>query len=156
STRSSRAPTPRRARRSPRRLLDDLDAELLDAVPQRALRDAEQLGGLDLDALGLLQRIEDEAALDALELLVERGRDARGVEPLLALAEQVARQVGDVDRRRLGDDDRALDAVLQLADVARPVVLAHRLDRRRAEAADALADVGADLLDEVLDQRRDV
>src|SRR5215831_7760828 len=56
-------------------LLDDLDAELLDAVPQRALGDAEQLGGLDLDAVGLLQRVQDEAALDALELLVERGRD---------------------------------------------------------------------------------
>src|SRR5512144_2306868 len=41
----------------------DLDAELLDPVPEAALRDPEDLGRARLHALGLLEGVQDHAPL---------------------------------------------------------------------------------------------
>ena len=44
---------------------------------------------------------------------------------------QRRRQVVQVDHLTVADEHRALDDVLQLADVARPVIADERVDRRR-------------------------
>src|SRR5512144_791078 len=51
-----------------------LDAELLDPVPEAALRDPQDLGRPRLHALGLLEGVQDHAPLPLLERLVERAR----------------------------------------------------------------------------------
>ena len=54
-----------------------LDAELLDPIPEAALRDPEDLGRARLHALRLLERVQDHPPLPLLERLVERARQPR-------------------------------------------------------------------------------
>ena len=66
---------------------------------------------------------------------------------------------GEVVGGHLGafaEDDGALDVVLQLADVARPVVLAEQAHRLGVDAAHLAAILLAVALQEELDEQRDV
>src|SRR5215468_7419233 len=103
------------------RLSADLDAELLHAVPQAPLRDAEDLRGAGLDAAALAEGVEDHLALPGLERLVERPREHRG-----GRRRRLRRRLLDGRREMSGEDHavrhdhRALEHVLELAHVARP------------------------------------
>src|SRR5437867_9569683 len=63
-----------------------------------------------------------------------------------------------IDREsvRITDDHRALDDVLQLADVARPVVRLKQRRRLLGDAADPLADAVGVAMDEVFDEQGDI
>ena len=63
---------------------------------------------------------------------------------------------GDLERRARGEDDRPLDDVLQLADVARPGVADQGLHDRGRDGLDPPAHPPGELLGEVADQPRDV
>ena len=69
-------------------------------------------------------------------------------------AEHESRAVTDASSGR--QDDGALDGVLELADVAGPVVLLQRRQHAVVDAVDPPAGTLGVLPDEVLDQRRDV
>ena len=61
-----------------------------------------------------------------------------------------------MDDLAVAHEHRPLDDVLQLADVAGPVVADERVDRRRRDALDLLAVIGRELLDEVVGEQQDV
>ena len=63
---------------------------------------------------------------------------------------------GNLQRRAGGEDDRALDDVLQLADVARPGVANQGLHDRGRDGLDPPAHPPGELLGEMADQPRDV
>ena len=67
-----------------------------------------------------------------------------------------ADQVGLADDVVAGQDRRPLDDVFQLAHIARPVVIDQRAHRALGNLGDLLAELGADRLEEVIGQRRDV
>ena len=81
-----------------------------------------------------------------------------GVGPVAARGEAEALPV---ERVRLEDrvgreDHRALDGVLELAHVARPLVALEHLERLRREPADLLADLVGDAHGEAVREQRDV
>ena len=63
---------------------------------------------------------------------------------------------GDLQRRAGGEDDRALDDVLQLADVARPGVARQGIHDRGRDGFDPPAHAAGELLGEMAHQSRDV
>src|SRR5262245_16696095 len=95
------------------------DAELAHARLERGPLEAENLGGPALTAhapADAFEHRQDVAALD----LVERARSLR---PGLSGSGGRRRQGAlDVQPVRPAEDDRALDDVLELADVAGPVI----------------------------------
>src|SRR3954468_6964264 len=133
-----------------------LDAVLLELVVQRRGLDAEQAGGLGLDPARLGVRLEDQLALEVVEDLGQR-QLARHVEPiLLGAALQELRQRGRRDLLALGEHQRLLDRVLELADVARPVIRHDPAERGVADRADPRVGLRRELGDEVRAQPGDV
>src|SRR5262245_45610917 len=63
---------------------------------------------------------------------------------------------GDLQRRTGGEDDRALDDVLQLAYVPRPGVAHQGVHDRRRDGLDLPAHSPGEMLSEMADQQRDV
>jgi len=61
-----------------------------------------------------------------------------------------------VEDAAVADEDRPFDGVLQLADVAGPVVHHQDVDGGRRDAPDVLAVAGRVLLDEMVGEERDV
>src|SRR5205823_1718002 len=66
------------------------------------------------------------------------------------------KQGGAVEQRPARHDHRAFDHVLELADVARPVVGARPLDETRRDAVEGAAELARGLGREVLHQARNV
>src|SRR2546428_7011446 len=54
------------------------------------------------------------------------------------------------------EDERSFDHVLELSDVARPVIILEDRERLRADALDRLAELRRDFSDEVRGQQRDI
>ena len=112
-------------------------------------RDAQHLGGARLVALGLLERQEDQAALD----LVDRhAREHDRVVPRGAAAHGGGQVLGR-DQLAGRDDDRALHRVAQLAHVARPRVAHDQVARRVVEPDHRLALAMREVDGEALGQR---
>ena len=65
-------------------------------------------------------------------------------------------QVVHADRAAVGEQHRSLEHVLELADVARPVVAHQHLQRFRVDAFDLLLQLAREPAHEELGQRRDV
>ena len=76
--------------------------------------------------------------------------------PGRGLAPELRRQVLDQQFRAVAEDDGPLDVILQLADVARPVVLAEEPHRLGVDPADLAAVLLGVSFEEELDQDRDV
>src|SRR2546422_1572401 len=100
---------------------------LLDPVPEALLGDAEQPRRAHLHTTRASERREDQLTLEVVDRLVERAPGWR----------RALLDAGRLDRRRkvlgqddpVGQKDRALEDVLQLADVARPRVHPQALQR---------------------------
>src|SRR5207244_8955860 len=101
----------------------------LEAAVQGAAADAEQLRRRHAVAVDLAQHFENVLALDLLERRGTVGGARRGPRPrprarsvrvrrLAALGPKPARELALRQERAIGEDARALDDVLQLADVA--------------------------------------
>src|SRR3712207_9223354 len=80
----------------------------------------------------LSQRLEDRLALHFVEVLGERSGE-RAVRRLGRFRLRREAQVLGADLIAPGEGERALENVLELAHVARKVVLHERLERRRFE-----------------------
>src|SRR5262249_27887112 len=126
-------------------------SQLLHLGLQGLPADLQELGRAGDVAAGLLQRAGDQALLqlrrplldDVLEPRLAGGRgkggDAAG-EGSECAGTQVLRQVGHVDARAVGKEQRPLDEVLQLADVPRPGVTLHLRQRLVGHPLDALVE----------------
>src|SRR3989338_8105567 len=112
-----------------------LDPVLGDLLPERRPGDDQQLRSLSQIPLGLHERLQDDLRLDLFhELLVSAARRLLEMLPRqLAQDIQALRRRSDLSRWpeaqvfrhqhvARGQDNRLLDAVLQLADIARPLV----------------------------------
>ena len=123
SRRSSRASSGRSGAPAPAPtpLVDGLgEAELLDAVADLIAVQAEQRRRPRLVAAAALERLDDQAALELLEIdALGRQRDRRA--PPCAWPPAPGSPVGS-SHVALGEQHGALDGVAQLADVARPAV----------------------------------
>src|SRR4051794_27373600 len=96
-----------------------LDTVLLELVVQRRCLDSEQARRLGLDAPSLGVSLQDQLAFEVVEDLGQR-QLARHVEPvLLRAALEELRQRGGRDLLALGEHQRLLDRVLELAHVTR-------------------------------------
>ncbi len=127
---------------------------LLQPVLDLPDADPEDLGGPRRGAAHHLEGPQDRLALDLVE---RRAGDERARGALARpRAPERRRQVVGGQLRPLAEHHRALDDVLELADVARPVVGEQRVERARREAADLLAVRLGVLVDEVRHQGGDV
>src|SRR3990170_2662076 len=110
-----------------------VSAGLWVAPPREDLpRGVARSGAMPAD---LAERGDDVLALDLLEAAAPRRRARRDA----ACRPQLGRQVLRLDLVALPENDGALDRVLELPHVARPVVRLHAAQGRRGEA---LASVG--------------
>src|SRR6476646_2812877 len=115
-----------------------LKAVLLDLGVEEAAVDAEHLGGLRAVAIGVAERLHDEVLLELGDGLLEERAVALGVGLALALfalggVVVAERKLAARDDLAPGKDDRALDDVLELAHVTRPVVFHEPADRLFAD-----------------------
>src|SRR5436305_8744371 len=122
--------------RAPRRLPGSLFFFVVSAaggfvlfrlVVERLVRDAQDLGGLAAIAVGHVERLFDDDALHLFHRLAERDHHAVA-RAALARAEKLVGETLDRETAAASHDERAVDHVAQLADVARPLVLLQRLD----------------------------
>src|SRR5688572_13317464 len=132
-------------------------AQVLDQPRQVRALEPERLGGARLVAGAPLERAPDERALELLDALVERP-DVRvvAVEPAARGPRLAERELARLDLRAGAEHDRALDRVLELADVAAPLVPHQEVERAVRQRLRPLARLLAVLLEEVCGQRRDV
>src|SRR5438445_11425825 len=124
------------------------DDPVREDLPVERLRvDGQQRGGLPPVTADLAQRRDDVLALHRFEARPRRHGRSRG------RAQHLRWQVVRLDLLALREDDRALDGVEQLADVAGPRV---PLERGEGTGAEALGAVGRVRRDEVVGEERDV
>src|SRR3954470_8051581 len=117
--------------------LDRADTVLLELVVERAGLDAEQARGLGLHAAALVISALDQLAFQILEDLRQRHLAGRQRERVFGQSAANARgQRAHVDDLALGENERLLDEVLQLAHVPGPAVRAQPRERRVAQALD--------------------
>ena len=104
---------------------------LLDPIPQALLGDAEKTRRTDLHTTRASQRRENQLTLDVVERFVERplGCVLRSRRELLdaGCLDSWGKVLRPYDA--VGEQDRPLEDVLQLADVSRPRVYPQALQR---------------------------
>ena len=119
-----------------------VDPVLCEVVAEGPLADAHRLGGVLLDAARLFERAADRLALHPFEVLMEpQRRQTRSTCVDVAPRSEIDCCVSTGPGR---EHDRALDGVLQLAHVARPVVALQRFDDVRLDAIDRACRSAAD------------
>ena len=114
---------------------------------------AEAPRGAALVPVLALQRAQDVHLLEAVARFLERqrrprARPARG----LVVDGEVEREIVEADHRADGQSHAALDHVLELTDIARPVVGGQRRQRAAGDAAHVLLELPRVLANEVLHQ----
>ena len=128
-----------------------VDAVRVDLAVERADVDAQIVGGELAVAVAALERFGDEQLLDGLQAHgLALGSSAPGCRA------QLRRQVAQLDQPAAAEHERLLDDVLQLADVARVVVLHQAGQHLVRNAGDVLALEAVELGDQVVDQQGDV
>lgn len=142
-------------------------------VVERAAGEAQDLGQLDLGHLGRsLGGVVDQDFLEGVDGLLERDTlsaderheivgNVRRDQLTLGLGvfafEQVPGKIGQLDAIALGfEDERLANDVFEFADVAVAELAAEQFKHARIDVADGGAAVVLVLLDEVLDENRDV
>src|SRR4030095_5676250 len=109
-------------------------AVFLELAVERLARDAEDLSGGRLVAADGLEHAQDVAPLDLRQRHEIRGVVAQDEHGRAPVVPDRLRQVFHDDALVLRQRDRALDAVLQLADIARPAGGEELLRRRGRDA----------------------
>src|SRR5581483_4111746 len=140
------------------------DVVLLEQVAEAAVGDFQQVGGAGLDAAGLAEGGLDQRALDAGDVALQvnalgRERGAVACNARCRGGGAGARTVHgylDVELVAALERDGAFDSVLQLADVARPLVGAEVAQRAGGDAQDALACRRREALEKVAGEQGDV
>src|SRR5690606_3282838 len=124
----------------------------VQAVVQRVQADAEDLGGRALVAVEVSERAHDQLPLD----LADRTPDLQTLEPVLLTerALETLRQ-DDLAVVRIGQDERPVDHMAQLADVSGPVIGFESLDRLVGEPPVRPVPL-RELVQEVVREKRDV
>src|ERR1051326_5980000 len=128
---------------------------LLRLVVERLVRNAEDLGGLAAVAVGHVQRLFDDDALDLLHRLAAGGLHGVAV-AALARAEELVGEAVDRQRISARHDERAVDHVAQLAHVAVPLVRLQGPDEFGLDVLDLLVFVLIELLQEEMREKRAV
>src|SRR4051794_7223535 len=128
---------------------------LFRLVVERLVRDTQDLGGLAAIAVRHGERLFDNDALHLFHRLAERDHDAVA-RAALARAEELVGETLDRETAAAGHDERAIDHVAQLADVARPLVLLQRFDEVRFDRLHLLLFRLVQLLQEEVREERDV
>ena len=96
---------------------------------------AELARGRGVVAAALLQRVRDQVDLGLLDRFAEGRRRRLPAGPARCEpAGHHVRKIVEDDRFLEAEDDGVLDGVLELADIARPVVRRERLQHVRREA----------------------
>src|SRR5438093_11610661 len=113
--------------------LRGLDAQLVHAVLADAPGRPEQLGGARLVEVRLPEGLDDDLALELVDRVAERPPALEDLLPdgarVLLAAPHLVGQILRPDRRPLREHEQALDQVLELAHVPRPVVAHADADR---------------------------
>src|SRR5438552_2009179 len=140
----------------PRQSAEAMFPKLVAELPET---DLEEFRRSDLHALGARERHLDVALFDTrqrgLEIETLRGEIDRDIARSGGLA-QVGWQRVDIDDAAAPQDHRPLDDILHLADIAGPRVLLEKRHGLRRDAANAFPQCGADLLDEMRHENRNV
>src|SRR6266404_509567 len=98
----------------------------LDLVVEGLAADAEAFGGFQFVAAGFLEHLDDGIALDAFQ-----EREVRVLRLVTAASSFGDGEIGGVHFIAFRQEDGALNLILQLADVARPIERGQPLDRAR-------------------------
>src|SRR4029077_8991468 len=131
----------------------------LDHLVQRGWLDVQQLRRPFLDAAGRLERRLDEALLEIGDDVLERNAFRRNHELRhleVRCPPHVVRDQLDADARAGAQHHRALDDILELANVARPVVLGQQVERVRRQLEPAFLVLLAVLFEEMVDEQWNV
>src|SRR5208282_5871092 len=150
------------------------DAEALDFLVEGRKRNLKTLGGFRLIPIRALEHVDDDAAFDFLENLEERGggsgrtrtdfarkrrQEFRELQTDtlddFARANTLRKQI-HVHRLVGGKHNGALDDVLELAHIARPIVVHQELHRGVRETSRRLVVFAAELVEKALDELRDI
>src|SRR5262249_51519995 len=115
---------------------------LPELVPEAALADAELLGRSALDVVRLCERTQDDLAFDPVQSLVEA--DARW---LVRRGHPGSLQIEMTGPEAVAStqDHRALDHVLELADVPRPGIVLEQSERLFRDLGNASRSAAAEL-----------
>src|SRR5215467_15071806 len=132
-------------------------AVLLELVSKLPEAHPQEFGGASLDSARARERHLEVSILDLVQsrLQVEAiGGNLDGHVLRDARLLQIGRQRVRLERLPASEDQRALDDVLQLADVSGPAIVLEDRERLRADALHRLAELGGDFPDEVRRQDR--
>src|SRR5438445_5171193 len=132
-----------------------VDAEALEPRVELGPGDPELRGGVRLVPLRAPEGVEDRPLLKLREVPAFERR-LRRRRPWFAAARWSKGEVGRSEERAVRHDQRPLDRVPELADVARPRVGQEQVPRVAAEPSLALAHALAECLREVARQEQDV
>src|SRR3984957_2662756 len=135
--------------------LRDGDVVFFQPVPKAAFVDSEQFGRAHLHAIGLLQRLDDETALEGRGDVVELNRKILGC-VIAGFFADVCRQIGCRYHRSARPNHRAVDALLQFADIAGAAIGGESAHGVGAEADITLAERRRKGVCEKIEKQRDV
>src|SRR3984893_6038112 len=132
------------------------EPELVQLIVKRLETDAENLGGARLVVARVLEGHEDQPPLGLGDRHTRSERHLRLLRLPRRFGGERRRQVLGLDEWSRGENGRALDHVPQLAHVARPGILFEQTHRAMVDAGNRLLVPGVELVDECLDQERQV
>src|SRR5258705_1645049 len=136
-----------------------LESVLLDLCVEQTPVNAQHFCCLRSVTTGILERLHDQVLLELRNGLLEEGPLGRHIVVLVLVLASVVfaeRQLAACDDLAAGQHDGALDDVLELAHIPRPVVLSEPLQRLLTDRRGLRCRAVAVLREEVLDQRGDV
>ena len=129
-----------------------VEIELLQIIAQRALADPERFRRRFLDALGFFERPVNGLFFDPFYVVVEL---CRWQPPWLRDAGVEKGDRLEPNHQPPGEHDGSLDGVLELPDIAGPVIGTQQGERVVRDALDVLAGSPTVFVDKVLDEDRE-
>src|SRR5581483_6446873 len=139
-----------------------VDPELLEAVAERVARHPEETGGAGLAAAAPPEGLDEERALEVLEVDASlRDLDAQltvrcDLDARCLCGKRWEREGARVDLVAVAEQDRAIERVPELAHVARPRIAPDQRLRLGREASRGRAVTAGDLRHEPSGEQRDV
>src|ERR1017187_6862306 len=129
---------------------------LREPIPQRIARQTHQPRGLALIAIGAAERLADQILLVLIERQTVGEKAIRLIRLRAAARRHLQLNIGGVEPLARAHDQAAFDHVLQLADIAGPVIRHQLGDPGIGDVAHAVARIRPQLGDEVLRQKRNI